>query len=109
METPQPWLSLCMMVKDEELLLEQAITSVRHVVDEIVVVDTGSTDRTREIAERCGARLYEHAWDANFGQGRNTYLDHARGEWVLVLDGDEKIAALDAVRIRALTEEAGTV
>lgn len=109
METPQPWLSLCMMVKDEELLLEQAIASVRDIVDEIVVVDTGSTDRTREIAVRCGARLFEHAWDGNFGLGRNAYLDHARGEWVLVLDGDEKVAARDAVRIRALTDNAGAV
>jgi Tfp pilus assembly protein PilF len=107
-DTGQPWLSLCMIVKDEEMLLPQAIESVRDVVDEIVVVDTGSTDRSREIAASCGARVYEHAWDGRFGPARNAYLRWARGQWVLVLDGDEKIARRDALVLRRLTEDTGT-
>lgn len=98
-----------MVVKDEALLIAQAIESVRHVVDEIVVVDTGSTDDTREIAARCGARVYAHAYDGNLGKARNAYMDLARGAWVLVLDGDEKIAQRDAATIRALTEDIGSV
>lgn len=98
----KPRLSLCMMVRDEERLLAQAIDSVRPVVDEIVVVDTGSTDRTREIAAACGAQVFEHAWDDSFGRGRNAYLRHATGDWVLVLDGDEKIAARDLEKLRDL-------
>jgi Flp pilus assembly protein TadD len=99
-----PRLSLCMIVKDEELLLEQALESVRQVVDEIVVVDTGSTDRSREIATRRGARVLEHAWDGTFAAARNAYLREARGEWVLVLDGDERMAARDAAKLRRLIE-----
>lgn len=98
----QPLLSLCMLVKDEELLIEQAIESVRAVVDEIVVVDTGSTDRTREIAARCGAKVYQCELNGCFGRARNETLRLASGRWVIVLDGDETIAARDAARLRDL-------
>ena len=96
-------LSLCMTVKNEAQLIERAIASVRAAVDEIVVVDTGSTDATREIAAGCGARVHQHAWDGRLGPARNASLELARGEWVLVLDGDEAIAPRDAAGLRALT------
>jgi tetratricopeptide (TPR) repeat protein len=101
-------LSLCMIVRDEELLLRQAIESVRAAVDEIVVVDTGSVDRTRDIARECGARLFERPWTGRFDVARNAYLELARGDWVLVLDGDEKIAQRDAGGLRELTRNSGT-
>lgn len=99
-----PTLSLCMVVRDEELLVAQAIASVRDVVDEIVVVDTGSIDRTREIVRDFGARLLERPWDGQLGAARNAYLAEAGSDWVLVLDGDEKLAARDAVKLRRLTQ-----
>jgi glycosyltransferase involved in cell wall biosynthesis len=99
-----PQLSLCMTVKNEAQLIERAIESVRSVVDEIVVVDTGSTDETREIAARCGARVHEHAWDGWSG-ARNAALRAARGRWVLVLDGDEAIAPRDAVALRQVIDD----
>ena len=97
-----PRLSLCMTVKNEAQLIERAIDSVRAAVDEIVVVDTGSTDDTREIAARCGARVYEHAWDGRLGPPRNASLRLAHGRWVLVLDGDETIAQRDTAALREL-------
>lgn len=93
-----------MMVKDEQLLLEEAIDSVRGVVDEIIVVDTGSRDATREIAARGGAQVFCCEIEGRFSRGRNETLRRARGDWVLVLDGDESIAARDAPVIRDLVE-----
>jgi tetratricopeptide (TPR) repeat protein len=95
-------LSLCMVVKNEELLLGQALDGVRDVVDECVVVDTGSSDRTVEIARSRGARIVHYRWDGSLGRARNVYLAHATGDWVLVLDGDERIARKDVVKIRPL-------
>lgn len=82
-------LSLCMIVKDEEAVLVRCINSVRDLVDEIIIVDTGSNDSTKDIAENLGARVYDYTWDDNFSKARNFSLDQAGGEWVLVLDADE--------------------
>ncbi len=82
-------LTLCTIVKNEEATLLQTLDSVKGVVDEIVVVDTGSGDRTREIARDFGARVYEFEWCDDFAAARNESLKHARGDWILVLDADE--------------------
>jgi tetratricopeptide (TPR) repeat protein len=82
-------LSLCMIVKNEENYLSQALNSVKDVVDEIVVLDTGSTDRTVEIAETVGARVYHFDWCNDFSAARNKALSYVKGTWVLVLDADE--------------------
>ncbi len=94
-----------MTVKDEAQLIGRAIDSVRGFVDDVVVVDTGSSDATREIAAACGARVYERPWDGRFGTARNASLELARGEWALVLDGDEAIAPQDAGLIRDLIRD----
>jgi tetratricopeptide (TPR) repeat protein len=73
-------------------MLPACLESVRGVVDEIVVVDTGSTDATREIAARHGAVVHERAWDDDFSAARNEALRHATGDWVLQLDADERLA-----------------
>jgi len=91
-------LSLCMIMRDEEEHLERCLTSVRGVVDEIVVVDTGSTDRSVEIAERHGARVLHEAWTGDFARHRNTSLDAATGDWILVLDADEELVGGEALR-----------
>ncbi len=87
----RPSISLCMIVKNEEEFLPQCLESVKNHVDEMIVVDTGSTDRTVEIAESYGARVYHHPWENNFGKHRNQSIHYATGDWLLILDADEKI------------------
>lgn len=82
-------LSLCMIVKNEELALPSCLSSVKGVVDEIVVLDTGSSDRTPEIAKDFGARVYDFEWCNDFSKARNQSLKYVQGNWVLVLDADE--------------------
>ena len=82
-------LTLCMIVKNEEATLSRTLDSVKGVVDEMVVLDTGSRDRTREIAREFGARVYDFEWCDDFAVARNECLKHAQGDWILVLDADE--------------------
>lgn len=92
-------LGLCMIVKDEEKNIARCIGSVRSIVDEIVVVDTGSTDNTVKIAEELGAEVCYYPWDNSFSNAKNFAIGKAGSEWLLLLDADE---ALD-------TESAGAV
>ena len=82
-------LSLCMIVRDEELALPHCLESVRGLVDEMVVVDTGSTDRTIAIAASFNAKVYQFTWCNDFAAARNHSLQYAQGEWILILDADE--------------------
>lgn len=84
-------LSACVIAKDEEAELPGCLASVAF-CDEVVVVDSGSTDRTVAIAQAAGARVVEHPW-LGFAAQRNVALDHARGEWVLEIDADERVSA----------------
>jgi glycosyltransferase involved in cell wall biosynthesis len=97
-----PTLSLCMIVKNEEEYLPQCLESVKSIVDEMVIVDTGSTDRTVEIAESFGAKVFHHPWNNDFAEARNVSLRRATCDWILVLDADEVIAKRDLPRIRPL-------
>ncbi len=85
----QPQLSLCMIVKNEAVALPTCLRSAAPYVDEIVVVDTGSTDETVAIAESFAARVYAFSWNDDFAAARNQALQYVRGEWILVLDADE--------------------
>ena len=84
-----PLLSACMIVKNEADRLAGALESVRGVVDEIVVYDTGSTDATIEIARAAGATVIEGEWHDDFGRARNEALARCQGRWILHLDADE--------------------
>lgn len=84
--------SLCMIVKNEEQYLEQCLASIGGAVDEICVVDTGSSDRTIEIAKRFGARVEGHAWRDDFAWARNKAIDMATKRWIIMLDADEELA-----------------
>ncbi|PZD74179.1 SPBc2 prophage-derived glycosyltransferase SunS [Acaryochloris thomasi RCC1774] len=84
-------LSLCMIVKDEERTLSRCLQSVQGVVDQMVVVDTGSCDRTPQIAQSHGAEVYTFAWCDDFAAARNAALQYVTGDWVLVLDADETL------------------
>ncbi len=84
-------LSLCMIVKNEEAALPKCLGSVKNVVDEMVVLDTGSSDRTPQIAQKFGAKVYHFEWCNDFSAARNEALKYVTGDWVLVLDADETL------------------
>lgn len=91
-ESEAPRISLCMIVKNEERFLRQCLESARDDVDEIIIVDTGSTDGTLEIAREFGAKIVSCEWTDDFAAARNVSLKHATGNWALWLDADEEIA-----------------
>ncbi len=95
-----PLLSLCMIVRNEEDSLERCLHSVQGIIDELIVVDTGSTDRTVEIAKRYGAKIIEDPWQDDFSRARNRSIETARGEWILFLDADEVLEGEAASWIR---------
>jgi len=96
-------ISLCTIVRDEESSLPRCLASVKNAVDELCIIDTGSIDRTVEIARASGARVEEIPWPNDFSAARNASLDLATGDWILVLDADEELA--DPNGARAQLEE----
>ena len=93
-------ISLCLIARDEAQLLAGCLASVAGAVDEVVLVDTGSTDGTGEVARRAGVRVVPFAWRDDFAAARNASLAAATGDWVLVLDADERLAPGAARTIR---------
>jgi GT2 family glycosyltransferase/tetratricopeptide (TPR) repeat protein len=83
--------SLSMIVRNEEHHLPDCLRSVSGVFEDIVIVDTGSSDGTRAVAESFGARVFDHPWPDSFGAARNESLRHARGKWILWLDADDRL------------------
>jgi len=95
-----PTLSLCMIVKDEQGNLEVCLKGVKEFVDEIIIVDTGSTDKTLEIARKFTSKVYAFKWIDDFSAARNFSLAKATCEWILVLDADEVIK--DMIKIKKI-------
>ncbi len=87
----QPKISLCMIVRDEERVLGECLSSITPWVDEVIVVDTGSTDRTIAIAQEHGAKVFRFPWRDDFSAARNESLRHATGNWILWMDADDTI------------------
>ena len=96
----QPKISLCMIARDEEAFIAQCLDSAKNFVDEIILVDTGSSDRTPEIAKSYGAKVYEFPWNDSYADARNESLKRASHEWILVLDADEKLDPATAHLLR---------
>ncbi len=94
-EKSQPLLSLCMIVKNEAENLSRCLASAQPYVDEIVVIDTGSTDETIAIAAQHGAKVFHFDWCDDFAAARNYSLSKATGEWILGLDADEELQVED--------------
>ncbi len=101
----QPTLSLCMIVKNEEQFLQQCLDSVKDLVDEIIIVDTGSSDKTKEIAEKNNAKVFNFPWNDNFAAARNFSISKATKEWILWLYADETISKKDHETIKKLIKE----
>ena len=95
-------LSLSMIVRDEEARLGECLASVQGFADELVVVDTGSTDATVAIAEAAGARVEQISWPGDFAPARNQALKFLNGDWVLVLDADEQLRSEAIPALKAL-------
>ncbi|MEW6172554.1 MAG: glycosyltransferase [Bacillota bacterium] len=100
----RPSLSLCMIVRNEEACIASCLESVRDLVREMIIVDTGSVDGTRELAERFGARIYSFLWNGDFAAARNYSLTHATCDWILVLDADEVLEPVSPETLAALLE-----
>jgi glycosyltransferase involved in cell wall biosynthesis len=99
--------SLCLIAKDEEATIGMTIKSVLALVDEVIMVDTGSTDNTKIIAEGYGARVLDVAWADDFSAVRNTALNEATCNWVLVLDADEFLQPVRPVEFQRLLHDPG--
>ena len=102
-------ISLCMIARNEEKYLEQCLNSVKDLADEIIIVDTGSTDRTKEMARKFNAKIYEFKWIDDFSAARNESLKHATKDWILVMDADEVIEKDDLEKIKDAIENAGDI
>ncbi|OPY91262.1 MAG: SPBc2 prophage-derived glycosyltransferase SunS [Syntrophus sp. PtaU1.Bin208] len=101
-------LSLCMIVKNEEKYLAKCLKSVRDVVDEMIVVDTGSTDKTADIGRVFGAKIFDFPWTGDFSAARNFSLAQATGDWILVLDADEVISSRDFAELETLIQRSSS-
>ncbi len=96
--------SACLIVKNEERFLPGCLASLAGVADEIVIVDTGSTDRTLVIANEFGASVLHHPWNDDYAEARNVGLAHARGRFILYVDADEEVMAEDRRPLREVLE-----
>jgi tetratricopeptide (TPR) repeat protein len=102
----RPLLSAALIVRDEQRALPACLASLVDAVDEIVVCDTGSTDRTREVAAALGARVVHAVWEDDFSAARNVALAACRGDWVLSIDADEQLRLHEGTSLRRLVERA---
>ncbi|SDZ44823.1 Glycosyltransferase involved in cell wall bisynthesis [Bacillus sp. 166amftsu] len=100
-----PTISLCMIVKDEEDVLERCLLSVKNLVDEIIIVDTGSTDRTKEIASRFTHKIFEFEWVNDFSIARNFSFSKATKDYILWLDADDVIDEKNQEKFLQLKQE----
>ena len=98
-------LSACVITKNEEENIGTWLTSMKKIADEMIVVDTGSTDRTVEMAKEAGARVFHHAWQNDFAAAKNCALEKAKGDWILFLDADEYFSPQTIAKVRPLLLE----
>lgn len=97
-------ISLCMIVKNEEAVLARCLDSVADLMDEIIIVDTGSTDRTKEIAAKYTDKIYDFEWISDFSAARNFSFSKATMEYIYVADADEVIDEENRQKFRLLKE-----
>lgn len=98
-------LSICIIAKNEEYNLKRCIGSVSDIADEIVLVDTGSTDNTISLAEKLGASVFTHKWNNDFAEAKNVALDYCTKDWVFVIDADEELEKGHSKALKNLLKE----
>jgi len=103
-----PTLTVCLLTRNEEATVGRAIGSISGLADQIVVAETGSTDRTAEIARTLGAEVVPFAWDDDFAAGRNFAIAQARGDWIFWLNADEELTPESRAPIAGLIARPGT-
>ena len=91
--------SACIIAKNEELFIEKCLKSIINVVDEIIVLDTGSEDRTIELAEKY-AKVYTYEWKDDFAKARNESMSYANGEWIFIIDADEELTESSQINLK---------
>lgn len=96
----RPLVTAALIVKDEEAVLPRCLASLRPWCDDVLVVDTGSSDGTVDLARDAGATVLHHPWDGDFSAARNHGLDRATGEWILYIDADEVVDPVDPELVR---------
>lgn len=103
-------LSCCLILKNEINNIEKCIVSIQEklsgIVNDIVVVDTGSTDGTRELVEELGCRVYDFEWVDDFAKARNCSINHAKNDWIFIIDGDEYIESVNIEELRSFIKKA---
>lgn len=97
-------ISLCMIVKNEEKLIAQCLESVKDLVDEIIIVDTGSTDKTKEIVKKYTDKIFDFQWNDNFAAARNYSYSQATMDFILWMDADDIILEADRLMFQQLKE-----
>ena len=97
-------ISLCMIVKNEEAVLSRCLDSIADFMDEIIILDTGSTDRTKEIAARYTDKVYDYAWTGDFSAARNASFEKATMEYIYCADADEVLEGENQEKFRQLKE-----
>ena len=95
-------LSVCMIVKNEARNIGRCLESIKGLADEIIIVDTGSTDLTKRIVSTYDAKIFDFPWNDSFSDARNFSIEHAIGQWILILDADEVISPKDHLKIKSL-------
>ena len=104
-ENLKPRLSVCMITKNEENFLNQCLNSIKGVADEIIIIDTGSNDKTIQIAHQHGAQVGFFEWCDDFAAARNISIAQASGDWILILDADEELCINSVEKIPYLLSQ----
>ena len=111
-------ISVCMIVKNEEENIECCLESIKEIADEIIIVDTGSTDQTVRLAQQYTDKIFSHPWEDNFSKARNQSIKYATGDWIFIIDADEELLTenthlllqavqneeIDAIQIQVISE-----
>ncbi|MFC1850865.1 glycosyltransferase [candidate division CSSED10-310 bacterium] len=105
----EPELTACLIVRDEESVLSTCLKSIQSFVDELIIVDTGSTDQTKQIAEKFQTKLYDFEWCDDFSAARNEALKHATGDWILWIDADEQLDDTEPHYIKSLLTDSSKI
>lgn len=102
-------ISLVMIVKNEDENLRTCLEATKGIVDEIIIVDTGSTDSTKRIATEYGAKIYDYNWNNDFSEARNFAISQSTADWNLILDADEQIISWDKEKVDQLLESENSI